>query len=578
MKYIFIALSLALITLFLSACGSSTPTPELPVIKSFNATPDTLGMSGGEVTLRWEVTGATSLDIDQEIGSVTETSIKVSLTESKTFTLTAHNAAGSATKSTTVTVMPAALIVNPASGSDNNDGTTEATAFKTIHEALSVAKTGQMVQLKNGNYSTASGEDFSQPLAIADGVSMVGEGDETVLIFATPPDNETLFYGFNFTGSGGLSKMKLIGSNYVMLEASNGLITLRDLTFQNGGVQFKGNAQITFRDSSFDDAWMNVSDNARASLETMVFSNSSSFSASENGQLTVNNVSTAETQIALWDNASLKGRKLSMYNYQPVCAGSPYALVTGGGSPEINLNELTISNSTGALDLRGSPRVTLTNSKFSNNGNHTDCHMRTISLYEGEPTLVQSEITGNLGSIAAIYASTGSVLELDNVAILSSYSRAISSSGVVRIEASTIQNNTEGGIWLGQGANADISNSTIATNTGGAGIECYCSLKMRVTTVHSNQAGILLPGTQNVYVDLGTTSSSGGNTIQNNVQTNLKMTGNPVGVITVQAVGNKWSFNQQGASAQGFYSSSLQSGPVTGLNYILEDSDHKVQF
>lgn len=75
-----------------------------PVISSFTATPSTLP-SGGSVLLVWNVTGATSLSIDQGVGVVTGlTSKTVPVSSSKTFTLTATNTNGSSTKTFDVTV------------------------------------------------------------------------------------------------------------------------------------------------------------------------------------------------------------------------------------------------------------------------------------------------------------------------------------------------------------------------------------------------------------------------------------------------------------------------------------------
>jgi hypothetical protein len=75
-----------------------------PVISSFAATPSTLPARGGTTSLSWSVTGATSLAVDQGIGAVTGSSRSVDLTATTTYTLTATNAAGSATSSATVYV------------------------------------------------------------------------------------------------------------------------------------------------------------------------------------------------------------------------------------------------------------------------------------------------------------------------------------------------------------------------------------------------------------------------------------------------------------------------------------------
>jgi Bacterial Ig-like domain len=76
-----------------------------PVISSFTASPTSLPVGGGNTTLAWNVTGSTSLSIDQGVGVVTGQSSKsVPVLSAKTFTLTATNATGSSTATVNVTV------------------------------------------------------------------------------------------------------------------------------------------------------------------------------------------------------------------------------------------------------------------------------------------------------------------------------------------------------------------------------------------------------------------------------------------------------------------------------------------
>ena len=82
-----------------------------PVIASFTATPSSLPAGGGSVTLAWTTSGATSLAIDNNVGTVTGlTSKVVSVTASTTFKLTATNAAGPVTSTSIVSVASAAGI------------------------------------------------------------------------------------------------------------------------------------------------------------------------------------------------------------------------------------------------------------------------------------------------------------------------------------------------------------------------------------------------------------------------------------------------------------------------------------
>jgi hypothetical protein len=73
------------------------------VISSFTATPASIA-SGGSSTLAWNVSGATSLSINQGVGTVTGTYASVSPAATTTYTLTATNVAGTASATAAVTV------------------------------------------------------------------------------------------------------------------------------------------------------------------------------------------------------------------------------------------------------------------------------------------------------------------------------------------------------------------------------------------------------------------------------------------------------------------------------------------
>jgi len=106
----FIVLSFMLIILALIAgCGGTSPTE--PIINSFLANPPTI-IEGEISTLSWSVTDATSVSIDQDIGSVDLTgNIAVNPIVTTTYTLTATNSAGSVTAKTTIAVTPKTTII-----------------------------------------------------------------------------------------------------------------------------------------------------------------------------------------------------------------------------------------------------------------------------------------------------------------------------------------------------------------------------------------------------------------------------------------------------------------------------------
>ncbi|HYO68913.1 MAG TPA: hypothetical protein VEU33_22825, partial [Archangium sp.] len=79
--------------------------PSPPKILAFTAAASTIHPGDG-TALSWEETGATSLSIAPDVGTVTGTSVTVSPATTTTYTLTATNAAGSVTATATVTVRP----------------------------------------------------------------------------------------------------------------------------------------------------------------------------------------------------------------------------------------------------------------------------------------------------------------------------------------------------------------------------------------------------------------------------------------------------------------------------------------
>ena len=98
-KYlIVIGMMLVLLTVGLSGCLES---PEPPSINLFTAVNPDQNANETTYVLFWNVTGATSVSIDNGIGSVNHTgSIIVNPTKTTTYILTATNSASTSTEST----------------------------------------------------------------------------------------------------------------------------------------------------------------------------------------------------------------------------------------------------------------------------------------------------------------------------------------------------------------------------------------------------------------------------------------------------------------------------------------------
>ena len=90
---------------FLSACGGVTPGNDPPVVNSFTASSSTI-TPGENIILTWNVSNATTVSINQGIGTVAAPSGSTTVTPVSTtiYTLTATNSAGSSTATLTVTV------------------------------------------------------------------------------------------------------------------------------------------------------------------------------------------------------------------------------------------------------------------------------------------------------------------------------------------------------------------------------------------------------------------------------------------------------------------------------------------
>jgi hypothetical protein len=78
-----------------------------PVINSLTATPSSI-TSGGSATLAWNVSGATTLSIDNGVGTVTGSSVNVTPLATATYTLTAANGSSAVKATATVRVTASA--------------------------------------------------------------------------------------------------------------------------------------------------------------------------------------------------------------------------------------------------------------------------------------------------------------------------------------------------------------------------------------------------------------------------------------------------------------------------------------
>ena len=83
--------------------SSNVPQGASPTITSFNASSTSVS-AGTQVTLSWQVSGASYVIVSPEVGAVRGTSATVAPTQTTTYTLCATNAFGRTMSTVTITV------------------------------------------------------------------------------------------------------------------------------------------------------------------------------------------------------------------------------------------------------------------------------------------------------------------------------------------------------------------------------------------------------------------------------------------------------------------------------------------
>jgi uncharacterized repeat protein (TIGR02543 family) len=137
---------------FITGC-SGTP-GAVPIITFFSAVPSTI-TAGESSTLSWSVTDATSVTIDNGVGTVALSgSTTVSPVTTTTYTLTATNTAGSVTATTTVTVSSELTITY--NGNGNTAGTIPVDLSSPYQSGATVTvlgNTGDLIRINDGGTS-----------------------------------------------------------------------------------------------------------------------------------------------------------------------------------------------------------------------------------------------------------------------------------------------------------------------------------------------------------------------------------------------------------------------------------------
>ena len=558
--------------------------PTAPTISSFMATPATLPLVGGTVTLSWNTADSTTLSIDNGVGDVTGlTSKPVNVTADTTFTLTATNAAGSVTRTAAVVLASAnSLFFDPVNGNDGNS-CTAAAPCRTLTRQLAIALPGTTFSLADGTYSATS--EGHTILTIPDGavVQAIHPGAATLAsVQLAVPVGSATFKGVVVgpEGPGATYCGVIAAGQSQVVQPGNPTLTLVGVSSSCvDWLVVDGNVKATMTPGSLPGGvytsgltgagspasgrnWLTVGSGAELLIQGGVIDggNTGNTGGAAQGALyspTGGTLTLDGVTMRNWSEVAIdaSGSALTLRNGTVVDhVGDPTnpagcAIKTGSAGSSLTLDHSTLSNAPGV-------------------GICVEADFSTTAKTEAI-TLTQSTITGVTG--AAIQDAGGFGTGITNITA----------------DGLSLLGNGFGLYWTARTGVVDIRNSTVTGSTvasAGAGIyfnpqqASGMSLKMRTSTVSGNaQDGVLFSQFASSTIDLGTTADPGGNVFTGNGTSGLHVD-TFGGAGTVNAVGNTWIANQQGADAGGHYSVPPAYAPVpktgaaSGANYRIENA------
>ncbi len=538
-----------------NANGSSTATatvtvlPPAPTISSFTVTPDSLAAGGGSVTLNWASAGASGLSLDNGVGDVTGLISKtVNVSASTVFTLTATNATGSTTSQASVTVATSSdRFVDETNGLDANI-CSSALPCKTIAKAMTGIPSGATVYLADGIFSYGVQPDVTIPdhvtlraihpgAAVIQGRNVNAAGSATIngVVLGMKPNPYAACASLSASASTGTPTLTLVG---VQLS-------------ECGGISIGGIVKAVMSPGTLAGG---------------------AYTANLNNYLTPIQLSgTAELLI---QGGTIDGNNTG----QPSYGGG---LLIIQGSSKLTLDAVTVKNfKAQALVLANSSNIVLQNNTLIDHvGGTGDCVASAAIVISGAGSFsMDHSVLSNTPGVGVCVASLptnpklsfvqSTITKTAGVAISSAYG-FIGTSASITADGLSLLNNYYGIHWVGTASSSfDLNNLTVTGSTQ-SGIVLWgaSSFKLRGSNL-SNNAMYGLEMHETVAADLGTTASPGGNTFTGNISSNLAS--QVSSGITVNAVGNTWLASEQNADANGHYTASTISGPVSGKNFLLQ--------
>jgi hypothetical protein len=400
-------------------------------------------------------------------------------------------------------------------GNDNAEGVAQA-PFRTLKRAFQMAKPSHTIVVHAGTYDQALGESFDYKLPSGVTIRAASE-DAQVLITGPGPSSATLW---SAAGDSTIEGPFAISSFATVLVASGGSHTWKNLSVSKAG------RAVSATGGSIDVTNLTISG-------------------------VVNGMDLGGTAVV-----DVHGGELTAIG--PNCMGG----VAGfhlGGTAKLTLEGYTVKDGFGeAVSLRESSELEATACVFTNMGSDGCGNGETIGVAdEARVTLASTEVSAGRGWGVLVYGGPGSTaVVLGGSTVIKNNAASgvdVSAGELVVGKGVLITGNSGAGLQLGS-VKATVAGAVVSNNTSDG---IYCNgptvLELRSTELCKNGGyGVYLSGSGNGQLaDLGTASTKGGNLIKDNVQSGLGV--NLSGSKTVDAVGNTWMPNEQGANASGVY-------------------------
>lgn len=521
-----------------------------PTVNSFTASPTRLPGGGGQVTLSWDVNGATSVEIDQGVGAVSASgSTTQQVVATKTFRLTALNAGASATAQVTVTVEALLDVWVSTTGNDTNPGS-EAAPFLTLAHALTVVSPGRTVFLAAGTYDASTQPTFGGTtfIDVPAGLTVRGAPGQVVVLKGQGGPGVRL--------ATGASVRELVFEDFgtaVRAEAAGAALVEQ--------VLFRRTAAVLLAPPTISVGGMASLTLAPGNLTNLVGANMANVARVEsNGQLTLAPGAVVDGLVSPGgaDNAAFTVADSAQLVVEGTLRNSAQQVgvrVLNAGRLEVRSGGLLENaGASAAVQARDTAAVLCTGGSLT----LSEHGIRVPLSASASPTLTLSgcTVTGHVGS--------GILVEGGNTP------------GLINVQSSALSSNGGAGLTMISPGAVRVIGGTVANNTGrGLDFRSTATLQVEVrnVTVTGNGAqGIFLGGNLSSSFLLGTMASPGNNTFSGNGISNLQL-GSAAGLV-VQAVGNTWTPGIQRADAAGRYTAAPgttleETGPTSGGNYTI---------